>query len=531
MKLRLIPVTMVIIFVLSACQPLLDQVGSGGLGGNAKEFAYVFEENDDPINVAITLDAGQSAEAIIPVEGGTLSVTGKDGTVYTLEVPADALLVETSIRMTPVDSLTGLPFGSADSLAVQLEPEGLFFNNFVTLTITPVQEIPVDQQIMFGFVGNGQDVILTPPVLDSREMKIQLLHFSGAGVTKGFLADIEPVRSRIGGDTERRLQSLAAEKLGRERQNQLLGSDDESFDIQEFLKLFKQYEEEVVKVRIAAAGESCAAGQLALQTVLGFERQKQLLGIESNGMADVIDLMAVVGPVCVKEEYELCKNDHIIHRMIGVWLGIRRQYQLLGFEGENDVIKLAKDLTQKCLSFELVFSSEGNFDAGSSDGYTSSVTSTVKMQFNADELEIKGSAPLVNTSFEFRTEGCSVTSNRGGGTFETIRLGYVVQEDIPPGEVGTVADMKMVYFPGNTSETFTIKCEDQPAFTAPASPMWTGIFLVTHQFELDQTVGGFLSEEWEIFGNEYYAKKEWTTEYASEGLVEAGTFKLYHRPK
>ena len=62
-------------------------------------------------------------------------------------------------------------------------------------------------------------------------------------------------------------------------------------------------------------------------------------------------------------------------------------------------------------------------------------------------------------------------------------------------------------------------------------PMWTGIFLVTHELEMDQAAGGFVSEEWEIFGNEYYAKKEWVTTSASEGLLETGTFKLYHRPQ
>ncbi|MBA4377049.1 MAG: hypothetical protein C0401_12880, partial [Anaerolinea sp.] len=164
------------------------------------------------------------------------------------------------------------------------------------------------------------------------------------------------------------------------------------------------------------------------------------------------------------------------------------------------------------------------------DGYTSSVTSTVKIQFNADEIRMRGQAPLVNKAFEFRTEGCAVTSNRGGGTFEAIDLGYTPQKNIPEGELGKVIDFTLIYYPGNTSESFTIKCEDQPAFTAPASPMWTGIYLVTHQFEMSQASGGFELKDWEVFGNEYFAKKEWITEYASEGLVEAGTFKLFHRP-
>ncbi len=131
--------------------------------------------------------------------------------------------------------------------------------------------------------------------------------------------------------------------------------------------MFDQYEKEVVEPRIAAAGESCAAGRLALQTVLGMERQKQLLGLSESGMEQIIGLMDTVSRVCVKEEYELCAQDHIIHRMIPVWLGLERQFQLLGAtesKGSLEARKLAGDLTKKCLNFELVFESQATFDAG-----------------------------------------------------------------------------------------------------------------------------------------------------------------------
>lgn len=527
MKMRWISTALVLVIVLAACQPVGNLFG----GGKSKQYAYVFEANTDPINVAVSLDNAQSSSALITTQGGSLSVTGKDGTQYTLNIPNDALLVDTTITMTPVATLTGLPFGSADSLAVQLEPEGLTFNNFVTLTITPKEAIPVDQQLMFTYQGSGQDVILALPVVDSKEIKMQLLHFSGYGVTKGLLADIEPARSRIGGSAERRLQSAAAERLGRERQAQLLGSEDTSGGLKDMSDLFKQYEEEVVKPRIAAAGESCAAGQLAIQTVLGFERQKQLLGMESNGMQDVLNLMDVVGPVCVKEEYELCKNDHVIHRMIAVWLGMERQAQLLGGNVGAETIKMAKDLTQKCLTFDLVFSSTATFDAGGGDGFTSTVTSTIKLKFNTDTMKITGDAPLVNSAFDYKMSDCTVTSNRGGGTFNAIDMGYTIQDNIPPGQVGKVTDFNLVYFPGNTSESFTVKCQDTPAFTTPAAPLWTGVYLITHQFEMDQAKGGFTLQDWEVYGNEYFAKKEWTTEYKDQGLVEVGTLKLYHRPQ
>ena len=39
---------------------------------------------------------------------------------------------------------------------------------------------------------------------------------------------------------------------------------------------------------------------------------------------------------------------------------------------------------------------------------------------------------------------------------------------------------------------------------------------------------GFVFTDWEIFGDEYFAKLEWIEEVGD--VVEAETFKLYHRP-
>ena len=77
------------------------------------------------------------SNAVIPIEGGSVSATGTDGTVYTLDIPANALLTETSIGLTPVTSIGGLPFGGEQTHAVQLSPDGLFLYEPAVLTIAP----------------------------------------------------------------------------------------------------------------------------------------------------------------------------------------------------------------------------------------------------------------------------------------------------------------------------------------------------------------------------------------------------------
>jgi hypothetical protein len=582
MKLRLLSGILLLSVILSACQsaaatgaaaatvkPDAATSSPAQATGSAAQYQYIFHPPSDPASAAVTLDESQAVEAVVPLEGGMLQATGADGTQYSLEIPGDALLNETKIRLIPA-SVSGLPFGGEQTYAAQLEPEGLFLNNYATLSITPPQDIPLDQQLFFGYQGAGQEVIFAPPVVDSKEIKIHILHFSGYGVTKGLLADPESVRERLGGSAERRIESQAAELLGRERQRQLLGGGEnqDSTLAADLQALFDQYQKEVVDVRIAAAGESCAAGRLAMQTFLALERQKQLLGIGGSGMEQFPALMDTVSRVCVKEEYEMCAQDHVIHRMIPVWLGLERQMQLLGFENSS-LSQYAKDMTQKCLTFDLVFESQATFDDGSGGGFDSFVNAKVPLHFNYDTLKIDGSSALINNTFTFKVPGCSVTSTRGGSTLPVSSLVFITDYHSPTDDLGYVRDFKLSYFPERTKEVFSVTCPDSPTYTSPPSGFWWSEYLVLHAGELSMEGGssssappapampdlgdmmaaaqsgvnlptfalpdlsggqGYLLQDWEILGGEYFAKKEWTKEDADLGLVEVGTFKLYHRP-
>ena len=142
-----------------------------------------------------------------------ISATGADGTLYTLTIPGDALTLPTDISLTPVASVAGLPTSGDITYAVQLEPSGLQLDDFATLTITPTTPLPIDQQIPFGYEGDGADMFLALPVVTDPRIQLQVLHFSGYGVTKGLLADMEPIRQRLGGSAEARLESQLAEGL------------------------------------------------------------------------------------------------------------------------------------------------------------------------------------------------------------------------------------------------------------------------------------------------------------------------------
>ncbi|MGH2606862.1 MAG: hypothetical protein ACRDG5_09755, partial [Anaerolineales bacterium] len=258
-------------------------------------------------------------------------------------------------------------------------------------------------------------------------------------------------------DAEARILSLAAAELARARQA------GEGVDMNALEYLFGLYREQVIKPRLAAAGESCAAGRLAIVTVLGYQRQRQLLGLPDDDVGEIADIMPEAVKVCLQEEYELCRDEHLAHRMIPAILAMERQRQLSGIQtAEMDrVMAEAEDLAAKCLRFELEFESSAELPSPGGGRVTSEVESKVTLQYEAGSLAPpRGSSALVNTTFEvvIPPGGCTATGVRGGGTFTVISLNWLVASDSVEDQVGHVEDILLRYDPGETTETATIAC-------------------------------------------------------------------------
>jgi hypothetical protein len=485
------------------------------------DLAWIYDTPYDPINLTTTPDDSHQTTAVIPIEGGTLTATGADGTTYTLDIPDDALLAETEISLTPVQSLDGLPFGEGTAFAVQMAPEGLPFNNFVTLTITPAQPIPLGEQILFDFEADGQALGLALPGMDPDAIQLKLLHFSGAGVSKGLLADLEPVRQRLGGDVEARFQSNMALAIQQAGQN---GESMESLEatmsgyIDEFIK-------KVVKPRIAAAGESCANGRLAMETIVGIERFLELMGMASDFDlgADMAKLSTIVGEVCLKEEYELCVEKHIVHRIEHVWLSILRQTTLLGGD-ESAIMQKGQEYIEKCLRFDLELESTAvtEKDGGS---FESIVKSKVPLRAKVEggTVTIKGESALINDSYEVKLPGCKTNPSRGGGTFTVESLRFKGKGNLDT-ELGTVIDLLLKYDPGTTTESVAVDCQGLE-MTFPGV-LWTEAFHAAHKDDFG------VPKVWEILGGGLYARKEWNLSATLQGgtVTEIGSFKLTHTP-
>jgi len=487
------------------------------------DLAWIYDTPYDPINLTTTLDDSHQATAVIPVEGGTLTATGADGTTYTLDIPGDALLAETEISLTPVQSLDGLPFGEGAAFAVQMAPEGLSFNNFVTLTITPAQPIPLNEQIMFDFEADGQALGLALPGMDPDVIQIQLLHFSGAGVSKGLLADIEPERQRLGGDLDARFNSNMAAALQQARQN----GETDAWLVGTLQGYVEEFIKNAVKPRIDAADKSCANARLAMDTLVAIERYTVLLGMGDYFSSEMARLSKIAGEVCLKEEYELCLEKHIVHRIVYVWYFVQRQAKLNGGD-DSGIMQKGQEYIEKCLRFDLEFESTAvtEKDGGA---FESIVKAKVPLQAKVagGKVTIEGESALINESYKVTLPGCTTNPSRGGDTFTVLDLLFVIPDSMATG-LGTVMDLKLKYDPGTTTESVAVDCQGLK-MTFPGV-LWTEAYHATHKAEFGS--GGVTTMIWQILGGELYARKEWDLSTTLQGgtVTEIGSFKLTHTP-
>lgn len=284
--------------------------------------------------VTVAPDDARTAAKTIGVLGGKVTAKAADGTVFTLVVPKGALPGDTKITATPA-TLDGAP---APTYTVLFGPTGLQFLDWARLTIAPPSEVPVENQFLYQLNDSGTEFSWAFSDPKAKAPTILLDHFSGYGLANATEPQRAAFLEKQASAAEARIQGELAAILGQERRDQLLGSEGNGGAVAAaFEKYSKQYEEEVIKPRLEAAGGSCEATQKALQTVLGYERQRQLLGAGGSANVDAMqilnDALNASNSPCEKEAIEKCKKAKDPSILISYWLGIERQKQLLGSEG------------------------------------------------------------------------------------------------------------------------------------------------------------------------------------------------------
>lgn len=141
-----------------------------------------------PARVRPSAAPARAASAEVGRGGGSLSATGADGTTYTLTIPEGALLDTTSVSLTPLAAVRGMPMGARGARAVQIGPAGRELLKPATLAIAPPKLPSSAALTAFGFDANGRQLHLTPVERAGSEARISVFELDGAGIASAAAA-------------------------------------------------------------------------------------------------------------------------------------------------------------------------------------------------------------------------------------------------------------------------------------------------------------------------------------------------------
>jgi hypothetical protein len=496
-----------------------------------------------PVGLTVEIDTARGIDTVVGRAGGTFVVDAADGTHFELTVPANAVYNDTPLQMAPVRVTGGLPGELSEAHAVHLGPEGLTFSEMASLRVVAPVGAPLAETVPFGFHQDGRGMFLTYLGETPDHPTVLLDHFSGYGIARGMIHDSPAFVRRLGERADDRLRSQVAWERMRVRRE---GPADPSvFPMpSELNPLFNVYAERVLAPLLAGA-QVCAASRDTLQLMMGMVHDRYQGGLNEHVRPDfylaelLVPFVVDSARICLKEEHALCvSSQRVFHRLLPMWLVLRKEALAFGLEESPLLDQLdtyAESLANSCLRFNLDFTSDAQL-GDPADGYRVAVDSFVQIHPSPQNLTsgtrmLQGSGDLVTTLFTFTAQDCATTAQKGSnGTFAVDDLVFATTPYVMFKETGTVTDITLRYFPGTTSQTYTITCDTGGTFTSPPEPLWTASFVDVHTLEIDQTTSLFETTTWRVAPVNPVGEKDWSLIGSSADSTEMGSFELTHQP-
>jgi hypothetical protein len=249
-------------------------------------------------NVSPVLETDRQSSATIGMEGGSIEATGSDGTQYTLTIPAEALITDTEITITPILDIPDLPMSGGLVGGAHFEPSGLELFRTATLRVALPSALDLGSDALlagFTYDGDGKNLALGIAEAEADALTLPILHFSGGGSGSATPLDLEGTFAAGTAD------AFSAEVL-------------ESFDKGDFTTLdssVRRWYEQLVKPALQAAVSSDQALERALR-----EYRRWFLVAVVSGYVDVSDLVSDSQPLAaaalsdaIARANDLCKRQ------------------------------------------------------------------------------------------------------------------------------------------------------------------------------------------------------------------------------
>lgn len=514
----------------------------------------------DGAYVQAVADASRAVSERIPTTGGTLAANGADGSVFTLDIPAGALLSAQDVTLTPLSSIQGLPLSGGLAAAVQIEPEGLLLYEAATLTLEPAAAVARAQEITFSVQGAGAEFFLNPPLPVAGAIRVPVLHFSGYGVGRGTQADLDAQALRLPTlAVDRLAQKVAARVLPQVRSG--------AFGASAAL---------VEAPRTAAAATSCGPGLAAdfladyrgnivslLPEVVsdceklrwrtpqlrGFIELAQIMGCSNELSREIgtIREFLLSGQVrCYNEAFTKCVSNRDPAQVAEI---VRWRQELIrdGNAGKVDPGKL-----ERCVRFELAFEStigsrSDPLPEGVQWGSESHLRTQRDIPIRFSEVDgFKGSGQLAYLSAKFTgsaEHSCTITlTPKAGSKFTITDLHFRIAPSLGYVPI-TPPTLRLDYDTGAPSETVRKVCTDPEEDTSGPFRYWEGGYHIGHfDEEDDESLSPFAySADLEVLGlhGQYAIKQyQYSVTFSSEPpyspyrhLSEDSGFTLFHTPE
>lgn len=506
------------------------------------------------ISVTPTLDSKSQATAAIPPAGGTFSLTDARGNKFTLTIPPSALLNTTTITMTAITGVNGLPAGGSFNAGVQLSPDGLVLLQPALLTIKPAN--PADPNLSFpvGWYGAGQGLYLNMLRPQPGDLTLVLNHFSGAGIATGADSSVTAALLSIANLADYD-SSEAAYWARRARADEILGGDD-SADLDQMRQVLNRGYSDFVEplMRLALQTNDDDLLQCAVTQSLNYLRLTDLLGLSQDAaIASAINSF-VLDAIQIIEGHlkNRCVNQH--DPVAGLQLiAALREFALLGLGSDMDLSTVENQCPPgPTLKFQSEMSGTANDTYNGPPASTLSakidfsVAANLVLELTANRIplgtmddgyisySVSGSGPLTYTSASgtisstvtgpgFTAICTAALTSTTGSTLKVVPSGSVMRYQWKPiynpniyrnnGETlcqfcpGNKFDTSPVEVilgvdPGMPSESYQTQCSAGGQLPSTPGPSWLSMWDSFHEPEGNAIIN------WQIPGENSFAHKD-----------------------
>lgn len=500
-------------------------------------------------DITPVLDTERSVSQLITrTEGGVIVATGADGTRFALNLPADSLFEDEVIMMTPVVSVTDLPF-SRGVAAVQLGPEGLVLKHVATLSFETATQAPVDEEAPCAWDAEGSDFHLYPLDADLSHHVMPLIHFSGYGLGRGTSAEIQAQQQRspssFRSNLEQHLQTMTGnERIQRAEAGGTTKKQQKKFwkkvdntalgDIEGVTSLLgdAQHSSESSQLRCALSRALYLLASVELTLYLTRDASPtQLL----EKLAQVLDLVATALQTLSDHAWERCNDD--ASAQVLILLGCEREATRLAGKHPS-FVPLANDIRRKareCGQFELEVDSTVEAFTDQT-AISAQVKTTVRLLLSLDDstsIRVTGQAPLEYTKLVVNFGiPCSISS-QGYGTSPFIVKNLVLNfglDDPCGAESSTkLPALRMEIDPGRTTEHVSASCSGGASANQdyPSPGFWGGGFAYIHGVSSTIVIDNWKRGSGNIIAfSESHKQKD-----APDGTIisEISTYKIRHK--